>query len=52
MTVAAKSMVNKSYQARREALAMQRAADYDVPRVVKLVEQLDISPQQTYVVME
>ena len=45
-------MVNKSYQARREVLAMQRAADYDVPRIVKLVEQVDTSRQQTYLVME
>lgn len=52
MSVAAKSMVNKAKLARKEASAMQRAADYDVPRVVKLVEQVDVSPQQKYLVME
>ena len=51
MLVAAKSMVNKEFLARREASAMQRTADHGVPRV-KLVEHVDISPQQTYLVME
>ena len=45
-------MNNRDQLAHREASALQRAAQFQVPRVVKLVQQVDLGPEQTYLVME
>lgn len=50
--MAAKRMDNKSALANKEAWALKRAADFQVPRVVKLVQQIDLPDQQTYLVMQ